>query len=117
MWYQSVSARSMPPARLPRVGTIQAAATTATATAASQTAIRDAGGAGGASPVAGRASRWTATAIASAPAIIVQASKAAKVPSASASTISAAIASTASATRAGAPDQPPSSAPRARQAA
>ena len=48
MWYQSVSARSMPPASEPSVGTIQAAATTAQAPAAIQTAIRNAGGAGGA---------------------------------------------------------------------
>ena len=38
MWYQSVSARSMPPARLPSVGTIHPATTAATA-ATSATAI------------------------------------------------------------------------------
>ena len=89
MWYQSVSARSMPPARLPRVGTIQAAATTAQAPAASQIASRDASGAGGAGR--GRHGRCSGgspsatTAPSTSPAaIIVQASKAAKVPSSSA---------------------------------
>ncbi len=59
MWYQRVSARSMPPARLPSVGTIQAAATAAQAAAASQIATRAAGGAGGvgAGPGPRRASR------------------------------------------------------------
>ena len=120
MWYQSESARSMPPARVPRVGTIHPATTTATAPAASQTASRDDPGAGNGPDSSGErraAITCTAAAIATDPTIIVKASKAAKVPSASARRISAASPSTASATRAGAPLQPGSSVPRSRQAA
>src|SRR5687768_2939835 len=100
MWYQRVSARSMPPASVPRVGTIQAAATTATATADSQTAMREEGGAGGVlasarSPHLLPAQLTTAT-TAAAPRTIVHASNAANVPSSSARQSSSAIPTTAS---------------------
>ena len=56
MWYQSVSARSMPPARLASVGTIQAAAIAALIPAANQIATRLAAGAGGAAAAGARES-------------------------------------------------------------
>ncbi len=50
MWYQSVSARSMPPARLPSVGTIQPANTAAHPIIATTVATVPGCGAGGAAP-------------------------------------------------------------------
>src|SRR5215207_232808 len=120
MWYQSVSARSMPPARLARVGTIQAAATAAQATAAQTQAAVDAGGAGSTAPSRGIARRQTssaATAIATAPTIIGASSNTPRLPSSSESASRAAAASTTSTSLAGGPLQPPSVAARTRQAA
>jgi hypothetical protein len=63
MWYQSVSARSIPAARLPSVGTAQAAATPAQARAASTFAIEPESGAGGAGVAPGERRRSTAGAV------------------------------------------------------
>src|SRR4051794_31922174 len=121
MWYQRLSARSMPPASVPSVGTIHAATTTATAPAASQTATRDDSGAGGVTaatrPPPLLPAQLATAATATAPSIIVHTSNAANVPNASATPISSAIATTASTTRAGAPNHPEKNALRTCHAA
>src|SRR2546430_6184166 len=121
MWYQRLSARSMPAAIVPRVGTIQPAASAAHATTAITLAGPQEGGAGGAG--AGGRARPTPSFRATTPAVIpttttppstAPSSNPPKVPSASETQISPATASTDSASRAGAPDQPGNSSARTR---
>ncbi len=109
MWYQRLSARSMPAARVPRVGTIHPAASAAQAPTATSLASPHEPGAGGSTFRA--ASSLGAISPAPTPATTIPASTAQrvnppKVPSTSETHTNPTTPSTTSARRAGAPDHP-----------
>src|SRR5436190_11350485 len=112
MWYQRLSARSMPAAIVPRVGTIQPAASAAQASTAIAFAGPQEAGAGGAGGDGGgrpadsrRATRAATTPPTTTAPSTAPSSNPPKVPHASETQISPATARTDSASRAGAPVQ------------